>query len=132
MKEQIFCLGNQALTEHCRTITHKPIGSATTLAHSLRKPICLPGLPFRLDMGQMACLVSLKINGSMIQPFPKTVLIFQEAVNFTWQPDIDFTKVKTNKKWLRTIFFCQNAFKCPSPALMLNSKGVVKFYPLYF
>jgi hypothetical protein len=51
---------------------------------------------------------------------------------FYFAPDVDFTKIKTNKKWLRTIFFCLNAFKCPAPALMLNSKGAVKFYGLYF
>jgi hypothetical protein len=51
---------------------------------------------------------------------------------FYFAPDVDFTKIKTNKKWLRTIFFCLNAFKCPAPALMFNSKGAVKFYALYF
>jgi len=47
-------------------------------------------------------------------------------------PDIDFTKIKTNKKWLKTVFFCLNAFKCPAPALMMDSKGKFKAYVLYF
>ena len=51
---------------------------------------------------------------------------------FYLAPDIDFTKIKTNKKWLRTIFFCLNAFKCPAPALMIDSKGKFKAYALYF
>src|SRR5258705_296194 len=51
---------------------------------------------------------------------------------FYLAPDIDFTKIKTNKKWLRTVFFCLNAFKCPSPALMMDSKGKFKAYVLYF
>jgi len=51
---------------------------------------------------------------------------------FYLAPDIDFTKIKTNKKWLRTIFFCLNAFKCPAPTLMIDSKGKFKAYALYF
>jgi Predicted periplasmic lipoprotein (DUF2279) len=47
-------------------------------------------------------------------------------------PDIDFTKIKTNKKWLRTVFTFLNAFKCPAPALMLDSKGKFKAYAIYF
>ncbi len=51
---------------------------------------------------------------------------------FYLSPDIDFTKIKTNKKWLKTVFYCLNAFKCPSPALMMDSKGKFKAYVLYF
>ena len=51
---------------------------------------------------------------------------------FYLAPDIDFTKIKTNKKWLRTFFFCLNAFKCPAPSLMIDSKGKFKAYALYF
>jgi hypothetical protein len=51
---------------------------------------------------------------------------------FYLAPDIDFTKIQTNKKWVRTVLFCLNAFKCPAPALMIDSKGKVKVYPLYF
>jgi hypothetical protein len=51
---------------------------------------------------------------------------------FYLAPDVDFTKIKTNKKWLRTIFFCLNAFKCPAPTLMIDSKGKFKAYALYF
>lgn len=51
---------------------------------------------------------------------------------FYLAPDIDLTKIKTNKKWLRTVFTFMNAFKCPAPALMLDSKGRFKAYALYF
>jgi len=51
---------------------------------------------------------------------------------FYLSPDIDFTKIKTNKKWLRTVFFCLDAFKCPAPALMIDSKGKFRAYALYF
>jgi hypothetical protein len=51
---------------------------------------------------------------------------------FYLAPDIDFTKIKTDKKWLRTVFAFLNAFKCPAPALMIDSKGKFKAYALYF
>ncbi|MBI1782908.1 MAG: DUF2279 domain-containing protein [Sphingobacteriales bacterium] len=46
-------------------------------------------------------------------------------------PDIDFTKIKTNKKWLRTAFHFLNAFKFPAPALEL-SNGKLKAHAIYF
>jgi hypothetical protein len=51
---------------------------------------------------------------------------------FYLAPDIDLTKIKTNKKWVRTVFTFLNAFKCPAPALMIDSKGKLKAYVLYF
>ncbi len=47
-------------------------------------------------------------------------------------PDIDFTKIKTNKKWVRTALSFLNAFKCPAPALMIDSKGKARVYAVYF
>ena len=47
-------------------------------------------------------------------------------------PDIDFTRIKTNSKSLRTLFSVLNCIKVPAPALMINSKGKLKAYPLYF
>lgn len=51
---------------------------------------------------------------------------------FYISPDIDLTKIRTNKKWLRTVFLMLNAFKFPAPAIKINSKGVVHAYPFYF
>lgn len=51
---------------------------------------------------------------------------------FYLAPDIDFTKIKTKSKFLRTTFTLLNAFKCPAPALMIDSKGKVKGYFFYF
>ncbi|HMG66268.1 MAG TPA: DUF2279 domain-containing protein [Chitinophagaceae bacterium] len=51
---------------------------------------------------------------------------------FYISPDVDFTKIRTNKKWLHTVFFCLNAFKCPAPTLMIDSKGKLKGYAMYF
>jgi hypothetical protein len=47
-------------------------------------------------------------------------------------PDIDFTKIKTNSKFVRSAFFVLNAFKCPAPALMIDGKGKFKAYAIYF
>jgi hypothetical protein len=51
---------------------------------------------------------------------------------FYLAPDIDFTKIKTKSKFLRTTFSFLNSFKCPAPALMIDSKGKLKSYVLYF
>lgn len=46
--------------------------------------------------------------------------------------DIDFERIPTKKRWLRTLFKALNIFKIPFPALELNSMGQVKFHPFYF
>ncbi|MBS1575392.1 MAG: DUF2279 domain-containing protein, partial [Bacteroidetes bacterium] len=63
---------------------------------------------------------------------PITRYDIQRKRQFYLAPDIDFTKIKTNKKWLKTVFTFLNAFKCPAPALMLDSKGKLKIYAIYF
>lgn len=51
----------------------------------------------------------------------------------TWylSPDIDFTKIPTDKKWLKTVFFALNAFKAPLPAIHYQA-GKWRLLPLYF
>jgi hypothetical protein len=51
---------------------------------------------------------------------------------FYISPDIDFSKIKSNSKLVRTLFSTLNGFKFPSPTLMVDSKGKMKFYPIYF
>ncbi len=51
---------------------------------------------------------------------------------FYLAPDVDFTKIKTRSKFLRTTLSLLNAVKFPAPALMLDSKGKFKAYALYF
>ena len=51
---------------------------------------------------------------------------------FYLAPDIDFTKIRTKSKFLKTTFALLNAFKCPAPALMFDSKGKMKVYAFYF
>ena len=46
-------------------------------------------------------------------------------------PDIDFTKIKTNKKGVKLLFFALSAFKFPTPSLEF-SKGKFKVNALHF
>ena len=46
-------------------------------------------------------------------------------------PDINFTKIKTRSKLLKTVFFALNAFKFPFPGLEL-SQGKLKFKGIIF
>ncbi len=39
-------------------------------------------------------------------------------------PDINFTKIKTKSKFLKTLFFVLNSFKFPMPSLGFSKKGV--------
>lgn len=51
---------------------------------------------------------------------------------FYLAPDIDWMKIKTNRKWLKSVFYILNAFKFPAPSLMINSGGKFRFQPFYF
>lgn len=46
-------------------------------------------------------------------------------------PDIDLTKIKTNSKFLRTVFFALNSLKFPAPALEF-SNNKIKVHALAF
>ena len=47
-------------------------------------------------------------------------------------PDIDFTRIKTDSKFLRTFFVALNAIKMPAPALEINTRGETIFRPFHF
>lgn len=51
---------------------------------------------------------------------------------FYLSPDIDFTRIPTKSKFLKTTFSILNAFKLPAPTFMIDSKGKAKGYLLYF
>lgn len=51
---------------------------------------------------------------------------------FYLAPDIDFTKIKTRSRFMKTLLAGLNAFKFPAPALMLNNKGKLKMHAFYF
>ena len=46
--------------------------------------------------------------------------------------DVDLTKIKTQKRWLRTIFKAVNIIKLPFPTVEFNRVDKVKFHPIYF
>jgi len=46
-------------------------------------------------------------------------------------PDLNWKKIKTNKKGVRLLFTLLNAFKLPTPTLEF-SRGRFKLHPLYF
>ena len=47
-------------------------------------------------------------------------------------PDIDFTKIKTNRKGVRKLFFLLNAVKVPAPSVEVDSKGKLRVHALSF
>lgn len=51
---------------------------------------------------------------------------------FFLSPDIDFTKIHTRKKVVKTLLTFLNMVKLPAPTLEITSKGTVKLHALYF
>lgn len=51
---------------------------------------------------------------------------------FYLSPDIDFTRIPTRSKFLKTVFLLMGGIKMPAPTLELNSKGKLKGHLLYF
>ncbi|RRB06594.1 DUF2279 domain-containing protein [Larkinella rosea] len=46
--------------------------------------------------------------------------------------DIDFTRIKTRHKALKTVFFLLNTLKIPAPTLEYNGRNGFRFHALYF
>ncbi len=46
--------------------------------------------------------------------------------------DVDLTRIRTRKKWLRAIFKTVSLIKLPFPTIEFNSIQKVKFHPVYF
>lgn len=67
----------------------------------------------------------LYYNGA---PFPH----LERYRQFLFSMDIDFSKIPTEKKWLRSVFRAVNLIKIPFPALEYNRIDKFKFRPLYF
>lgn len=62
------------------------------------------------------------------QPFPKLERYRQHFLSL----DIDCSRIKTNKKLLKTIFRTVNLIKLPFPTIEFNRINGVQFRPLYF
>ncbi len=46
--------------------------------------------------------------------------------------DVDLSRIPSRKPWVKTLLGMVNLIKIPAPALMLDSDGQVRFYPIYF
>lgn len=70
---------------------------------------------------------------NMISADPKqsTELGYRPYRQYYFSLDIDLTKIKSRKKFVRTIAFIANSLKIPAPALQISKKGI-DFKPLYF
>lgn len=62
------------------------------------------------------------------KPFPQ----LERYRQYVFSLDIDFTKIHTKKKWLKSVFSTINLIKVPFPALEFNEIDGVKFRSLYF
>lgn len=57
---------------------------------------------------------------------------FKRQREFYLSLDIDLTRIKTRKKWLKAVLLAFNSVKIPAPALMLNESGEIQFHPVHF
>jgi Predicted periplasmic lipoprotein (DUF2279) len=46
--------------------------------------------------------------------------------------DVDFRRIPTQKKWLKTLFFMLNSVKIPAPTLEISQVSGWRFYPFYY
>ena len=71
----------------------------------------------------------------MVSGRPEDNLMYPNDFNryrqFYISPDIDFMKIPTDRKWLKTLFFALNLVKIPAPALEFSKQGT-KGYFFYF
>ena len=51
---------------------------------------------------------------------------------YYFSPDIDFTRIRTKSKFLKTFFVVLNLVKVPAPTLEVDQNGNVQFYWFYF
>lgn len=62
------------------------------------------------------------------QPIPTIV----DTRNYYLSLDIDLEKIKTDSKFLKSVFFFLNMIKVPLPTIEVNSLGETKFHAFYF
>lgn len=62
----------------------------------------------------------------------KPLPYFQRYRQFLFSLDVDFSRIRTRSKALRTIFQSLNMFKIPFPAIEFNTTGKTLFHPIYF
>ncbi len=57
---------------------------------------------------------------------------YQPYRQFYFSFDIDFSRIKTRSKALKVLLGMLNSLKVPFPTLEVNTKGGVRFHPVYF
>lgn len=62
------------------------------------------------------------------KPFPHLERYRQYLISL----DVDFSSIRTDKKWLKTLFSAVNLIKVPFPAVEINRVEGLRFRPLYF
>ncbi|MDP2423994.1 MAG: DUF2279 domain-containing protein [Bacteroidales bacterium] len=62
----------------------------------------------------------------------KPVPYLERYRQFLFSLDVDFLRIRTRSKMLRTVFQYLNMFKIPFPAIEFNSKGKLGFHSVYF
>ncbi len=62
------------------------------------------------------------------KPFPE----LDRYRQYLFSLDIDFSQIKTRKKWLRMVLKTLNIIKVPFPTLEVNRIDGLKFHPVYF
>jgi len=62
------------------------------------------------------------------KPFPH----LDRYRQYIFSLDVDFSRIPTRKKWLKSIFRAVNLIKVPFPAIEVNRIDGVRFRPLYF
>jgi len=62
------------------------------------------------------------------EPFPH----LHRYRQYIFSLDVDFTRIPTEKKWLKSIFSTINLLKVPFPALEYNKVEGIKFHGIYF
>lgn len=63
---------------------------------------------------------------------PENSLLQDPYRQFYLSFDIDLVKIKTNSKFLKTLFSAVNFIKIPAPTLEINTRNGLKFHFLYF
>jgi hypothetical protein len=56
--------------------------------------------------------------------------VFPRYSQYFLSLDVDFTKIKTKSKLLKTLFHTINWIKVPAPAVELTSRGRLRFHPV--
>jgi len=62
------------------------------------------------------------------KPFPH----LERYRQFLFSLDIDFTKIPTRKKWVKSLFYALNMIKIPFPTFEYNRVNGLVFHPIYF